>query len=219
MCVASWPGWVGTAQFRDLLFLQPSVGSVWDVLDYSRNENRGEKVKIKKTFSAADDRRRAADKKRGQSALSSWGHLQCIVGDIMDFPDLKTNTSDWLFRSNLTSRACEPRAGLISRLFNHDLGLPDFKVIRSSYIRPQIWWLILSIKFQALFMNIPLNLPPPPQYLPSPLIYSVRSHLMLFDFSLRVVNIRVILIIMPLLCGSFVFVIPLVMTDSWTWDL
>ena len=32
-------------------------GSVSDVLDYPRNENRREKVKINKTFSAADDRR------------------------------------------------------------------------------------------------------------------------------------------------------------------
>ena len=60
-----------------------------EVLDNPRNENRGEKIKINKTFNAADHRRRAADKKRGQSALSSWGHLQCIVGEIMDFPDLK----------------------------------------------------------------------------------------------------------------------------------
>ena len=47
------------------------------------------KVKINYTFSAADDRRRAADKKRGQSASISWGHLQCIVGEIIDFPDLR----------------------------------------------------------------------------------------------------------------------------------
>ena len=52
------------------------------------------KLKINKTFSAADNRLPAADKKRGQSASSSWGHLQCIVGEIMDFPHLKTKTSD-----------------------------------------------------------------------------------------------------------------------------
>ena len=120
MCMASWSGWVRTALFRDLLYLLPSVGSVLDVLDYPRNENRGQKVKINKTFSAADDRRRAADKKRGQSVSSSWGHLQCIVGGIMDFPDLKTKTSDNQFRRKLTSRACKPRAGLISRLASRD---------------------------------------------------------------------------------------------------
>ena len=54
----------------------------------------------------------------------------------MDFPDLKTKTNDLLFRSKLTSRACEPRAGLISRLANRNLGLSGFKLIRSSYIRP-----------------------------------------------------------------------------------
>ena len=32
--------------------------------------------------------------KARQSASSSWGHLQCIVGIIMDFPDFKTRTSD-----------------------------------------------------------------------------------------------------------------------------
>ena len=50
MCVASWSGWVRTALFRDLLYLLPSVGSVSDVLDYPRNKNRGEKVKINKSF-------------------------------------------------------------------------------------------------------------------------------------------------------------------------
>ena len=64
--------------------------SFLEVLDDPRNENRGEKIKINKTFNAADHRRRAADKKSDQSALSSWGHLQCIVGKLMDFPNLKT---------------------------------------------------------------------------------------------------------------------------------
>ena len=91
-CVASWLGWVRTALFRDFLYFLPSVGSVSDVLDNPRTENRGEKVKINETFNAADNRRRAANKKRGQSASSSWGHLQCIVGEIMGFPDLKTKT-------------------------------------------------------------------------------------------------------------------------------
>ena len=54
--------------------------SVSDVLDYPRNKNRGEKVKINNTFSAADGRRRAADKQHGQSALSLRWHLQCIRG-------------------------------------------------------------------------------------------------------------------------------------------
>ena len=97
-----------------------SVGSVSDVLNYPRNENRGRKVKINKHYSAADDGLQAADKKRGQSASSSWGHLKSIVGKIMDFPDLKTKTSDQPFRSKLTSRACEPRAGLTSRLAYRD---------------------------------------------------------------------------------------------------
>ena len=63
MCMASWSGWVRTALVRDLLYLLPSMGSVSVVLVYLRNENRGEKVKINQTFSAADDRRRAAEKK------------------------------------------------------------------------------------------------------------------------------------------------------------
>ena len=71
-------------------YLQPSLGSVSDVHDYPRNENRGEKVKINlflKKFSAADDRRLAADKKRGLSASSLRRHLQRIVGKTMDcFP-------------------------------------------------------------------------------------------------------------------------------------
>ena len=46
-------------------------GSVWGVLDYPRNENQGEKVQINKTSGAADDRVRAADKMRSQSASSS----------------------------------------------------------------------------------------------------------------------------------------------------
>ena len=45
----------------------------------------------------------------------------------------KQKTSDWLFWNILTSRACQPRATLISR----SLGLSGFKVIRISYIRPQ----------------------------------------------------------------------------------
>ena len=77
---------------RPSLFLT-SVGSVSDVLDYSRSENRGGKIKINKTSTAADDRRREADKKRGQSASNSWDHLQCIVDEIMDCPDLKSKTS------------------------------------------------------------------------------------------------------------------------------
>ena len=72
----------------------PFCGEHSDVLDYPRHENVGGKVKINKTFSAADDRQRAADKKRGQPALSSRGHLRCIVGEIMNFPDLKTKTSN-----------------------------------------------------------------------------------------------------------------------------
>ena len=94
MCVASWSGWVRTTLFRDLLYLLPSAGGVSDVLDYPQNKIADKKVKINKNFNAADDRRRAADKKRGQSASSSWGHLQRIVGEIMDFPDLKTKTND-----------------------------------------------------------------------------------------------------------------------------
>ena len=88
------------------------MGSILDVLDYPRNENHGEKVKINQIFSAAD-----ANKKRGQPALSS---LQRIVGEIMDFPNLKTKTSDKLFRSKLTSSACEPTAGLTNLLANRD---------------------------------------------------------------------------------------------------
>ena len=67
------------------------MGNFLDVLDNPRNESRGENVKINKTFSSADDRRRAADKKRSQSASSSWRPLGWIVGEIMDFPDLKQN--------------------------------------------------------------------------------------------------------------------------------
>ena len=66
------------------------MGGVSDFHDYPRNENRGEKVKINQNVRATDDRRLAADKKRGQSALSLPCHLQCIVGKIMDFSDLKT---------------------------------------------------------------------------------------------------------------------------------
>ena len=55
-----------------------------------------------------------------QSVSSFRHHLHCIAGETMDFPDLKTKTSDYLFRSKLTSRACEPRAGLIRRLANRD---------------------------------------------------------------------------------------------------
>ena len=47
-------------------------------------KNRGEKVKIDNNFSAADDQRRAADKKRGQSASRLRGHLHCIVGETSD---------------------------------------------------------------------------------------------------------------------------------------
>ena len=40
------------------------MGSVSDILDYPRNENRGEKAKINKKIKAADDRHLAADKAR-----------------------------------------------------------------------------------------------------------------------------------------------------------
>ena len=67
--------------------------NVSDFHDYSRNANRGEKVKINKNPSAADDRRLAADKKRGQSASSLRRHLQCIVGEItIFFPRSKSKT-------------------------------------------------------------------------------------------------------------------------------
>ena len=64
-----------------------------------------EKVKIIKHFSAADDQWLAADKKFSQSASRLLHHLQCIVGKTLDFPDIKTKPSDWLFRSKLTSCA------------------------------------------------------------------------------------------------------------------
>ena len=43
---------------------------------------------------------------------------KCIVGKRPDDPDLKPNTND--SRTNLTSRACEARAGLIRRLAIRD---------------------------------------------------------------------------------------------------
>ena len=52
-----------------------------------------EKKLFKKMY-AADDRRLAADTKRGQLASSLGRHLLCIMGETMDFPDLKTKTSD-----------------------------------------------------------------------------------------------------------------------------
>ena len=63
------------------------MGSFSAVLNNPRNEDRGE-------FDSADDRRRAADTKRGQLASSLGRHLLCIMGETMDFPDLKTKTSD-----------------------------------------------------------------------------------------------------------------------------
>ena len=41
-------------------------------------------------FSAADDQRLVADKKRSQLASSLRRHLQCIMGETMDFTALKT---------------------------------------------------------------------------------------------------------------------------------
>ena len=58
--------------------------------------------------------------KRGQLASSFRRHLKCIVGKTTDFADLKANASYWLFRSKLTSRACEPTGGPIRRLANWD---------------------------------------------------------------------------------------------------
>ena len=78
------------------------------------------KVKINKTVIAADNRPQAANKKCGQSASSSWDHSQYIIGVKMDFPNLKTKTSNQLFRSKLTSRACKLSAWLVSCLANRD---------------------------------------------------------------------------------------------------
>ena len=78
------------------------------------------KIKINTNFSAAGDQRLAADKKRSQSTSSLRRHLQCIVGKTMDFPALEAKRSEQLRRSKLTSRAREPRAGLIRRLANRD---------------------------------------------------------------------------------------------------
>ena len=41
-------------------------------------------------------------------------------GSTMDFCDLNTNTSNYLFRSQLTCHACELKAALIRRLANPD---------------------------------------------------------------------------------------------------
>ena len=59
------------------------------------------------------------------------------MGKGTDLPGLKPNTSDELFRSNLTSRACEARARLIHRLANRDEGLLGYNFICRSCIRPQ----------------------------------------------------------------------------------
>ena len=96
--------------------LEPSVESVSNVFDYPRNDDRGEKVKMtpqktkKNSVQQTTDREQptksAANQHRvreviynallvnGQSAASLRGHLQCIVGEIMSFPNLKTRTSD-----------------------------------------------------------------------------------------------------------------------------
>ena len=67
--------------------------------------------------------------------------VTCIVGKTMDFffPDLRTNTNVQPFRSKLTSRACEPRAGLVRRLANRDQRLSGFNCIRCSYIEPMMY--------------------------------------------------------------------------------
>ena len=75
------------------------------------------KVKANKNSSAADDQQLAADKTWPISIVFD-NVCKCIMGKRMDFPDLKSNTSHQLFRSNLMSRACEVRAGLIHRLAN-----------------------------------------------------------------------------------------------------
>ena len=70
MFMESWSGWVRTALLRDSFI--STAGSVSDVLDYPRNENRGEKVKINEIFSAADDRRQgAANQHRVHEVITS----------------------------------------------------------------------------------------------------------------------------------------------------
>ena len=95
MCVASWSGWVRTA-LSETFFISNLLWGAFrmSLIIQEMKITEKNKNKINKTFHSADDRRRAADKKRGQPASSSWGHLQCTVGEIMGFPELITETSD-----------------------------------------------------------------------------------------------------------------------------
>ena len=78
----------------------------------------------------ASSRQSAANQNRKFGVI-----CKCIVGKITDFPDLNRKASVELFRSKLTSRACEPRAGLIRSLANRDEGLFSFNFICCSFIR------------------------------------------------------------------------------------
>ena len=112
-CDHNWIHWMGHCDQHSHWFLKltpllhvslvtqmsfASGGSFQDVfcelIGVGQNCPRRKKIKIDKTFNAADDRRLAANKKRSHLASSWWGDLQCIVGEIMDFPDLKTKTSN-----------------------------------------------------------------------------------------------------------------------------
>ena len=100
------------------------------------------KIAKKKSKSANSSMQQATDSqqatKPGQSASNFRCHLQCIMGTRTDFADLQAKASDQLFRSKLTSRACEPRAGLIHLIANWDQRLSGSYSICCSYIRPLV---------------------------------------------------------------------------------
>ena len=91
-----------------LCFRIPLLSNKWKSRRKSQNQQKFQ----------CGRRRLAANKTRPMSTVSVRRHLQCIVGKTTDFPDLKVNERALLdlFRSKLTSHACEPRAGFTDDL-------------------------------------------------------------------------------------------------------
>ena len=71
-----------------------------------------------------------------QSVSSFQHHLRCTIGKRMDFHNLKTNASRWIFQIILTVHMCETIARLVHHLASHDEGLAGFNFVCCSDTQP-----------------------------------------------------------------------------------
>ena len=83
----------------------------------AEKKSKSRKMSAQQTTDGAQPTKSAANRHRVCDAICN-----AMWKKTMDFLDLQTKTSDQLFRGNLTSRACESRAGQIHCLANRDQG-------------------------------------------------------------------------------------------------